>query len=126
MIRIAAIVLLNIIATLPAHAAEDNAPQNPDKDAVSRSVGGGDYSADKLSMFSLWQPNNKFSLYGKLSFHAVPGDAKAETQQRAATYGLHGQLDSMSKIGIHFGWDRYMAGQNASDNLYSLTATFKF
>ncbi len=131
--KIAAILLLYAIASMPVHAADDNtyalrqpATDTPDTSAaetrqfiVER--------IEKLSKFSLLQVNDKFSLYGKLSFPRInSGDADSTIHRDAATYGLHGQLDSTPRMGIRFGWDRYIAGQNANNNLYSLSAVVKF
>jgi hypothetical protein len=130
--RIAAITLLYAIAAMSAFAADDNAYPNPDTPDALRNAMLGEIraKADRLSKFSLLELNDNFSLYGKLSIPRLTGH-EAGIQRNAVTYGLHGQLGSIQgmgipKMGIRFGWNRYLAGSNTGDNLYSLTAEFKF
>lgn len=127
--KITAIVLLFAIASMPA-VADDNAlaPAKPDMNALDEPDGGvSKADIERMSRFNLLQRNNNFSLYGKLSIPRLDtGDAQSGGYRNATTYGLHGQLDTAPNMGIRFGWDRYVAGQNADDNLYSLTAVFKF
>lgn len=131
--KIAAITLLYAIASMPAYAADDNAYALLKMETETQDMPA--YEArqliveriETLSKFSLWQVNDNFSLYGKLSIPRITtGDAEAGTHRNAATYGLRGQLDSTPRIGIRFGWDRYIAGQNTNGNLYSLTAVVRF
>ncbi len=132
--KIAAIALLYTIASMPAFAADDdNAYAPPKLDMETLNTPADETRQliveriERLSKFSLLQVNDNFSLYGKLSFPRInAGDAASGTHRNAVTYGLQGQLDSTPKIGIRFGWDRYIAGRNTSDNLYSLTAVVKF
>jgi hypothetical protein len=131
--KITAISLLYALASVPAYGAGANtyAPlqlnmETPDSPAyetrrfiVER--------IETLSKFSLLQVDDNFSLYGKLSFPRIDRvNADSMIHRNAATYGLRGQFQTGSRIGIRFGWDRYIAGQNANDNLYSLTAVVRF
>ncbi|HEU0219539.1 MAG TPA: outer membrane beta-barrel protein [Gallionella sp.] len=84
-----------------------------------------------LSAIGLLPLNNNFSLYGKLGAARTNASVSAVTGVRRTTtiYGLGGQYNTTPRIGIRFGWDRYgmgVASQNADDDLYSLTAVFKF
>jgi len=124
--KIAVIALLYVIAVSPACADDAYGLAGPDADAGLLSADSGlESGLARLSTFSLLQVSDNFSLHGRLS---VPRITAAETgvQRNAATYGLRGQFDSSPKLGVRFGWDRYVAGQNSGDNLYSLTATVKF
>lgn len=126
--KIAAIVLLYVIATLPAFAADNDAhalsepdagtPPFPALDALKSEVA-------RLSSFKLLQVSDSFSLYGKLSVPRITA-AEVGAHRSSATYGLRGQLGGRSRVDIRFGWDRYIAGQYPNDNLYSLTATVDF
>ncbi|BBI98523.1 hypothetical protein FGKAn22_02160 [Ferrigenium kumadai] len=74
---------------------------------------------------------NNFSVYGKLGLARsnTTTSAATGTKRTAATYGLGGQYDATPMIGLRLSWERYgvgMTGQNASDDLYSLAALFKF
>ncbi|OGS81447.1 MAG: hypothetical protein A2061_04990 [Gallionellales bacterium GWA2_59_43] len=124
--KIAVIVLLYVIAALPAYADDAYMLAEPDANAVLLSADSGLKSGiARLSTFSLLQVSDTFSLHGKLT---VPRITAAETgvQRNAVTYGLRGQFDSSPTLGVRFGWDRYVAGRNSGDNLYSLTAIVKF
>ncbi len=131
--KIAAIPLLYAIVSIPAYAADDNAYASLRLDNEILNTPAAETRQfiveriEKLSKFSLLQVNDHFSLYGKLSFPRIrSGDADSVMHSDAPTYGLRGQFDSTPRIGIRFGWDRYIAGQNTNDNLYSLTAVVKF
>jgi hypothetical protein len=128
--KITAVVLLFAIASMPALAADDNAYTlaQPDMYALDKPASGtGRADIERMTTFSLLQSNNNFSLSGRLSIPRLnTGDALAGAYSNAPTYGLRGQFDSTPNLGIRFGWDRYVAGQNTDDNLYSLTAVFKF
>ncbi|BBI98524.1 hypothetical protein FGKAn22_02170 [Ferrigenium kumadai] len=131
--KIAAIALLSAIVPVPVYAVDDNAYVSikADDEALNTPA----YETrrliverlEKLSKFSLVEVSDNFSLYGKLSFPRIKSsDADNVIQRDAPTYGLHAQFNSPLRIGIRFGWDRYIAGQNANGNLYSLTAAVKF
>lgn len=82
-----------------------------------------------LSAIGLLPLNNSFSLYGKLEAARTDTGASAVTGVRRTTtlYGLGGQYDTTPRMGFRFGWNRYgVVGQNADDDLYSLTAVLKF
>lgn len=134
--NIAIVTLLYAFAAQPACASDDSTyafpkpgtdtPLSPDADATTWKS-----ELAKLTWFSLLQdqePENEgFSLHGGLfipRLHA--GGAEAGVRRNTATYGLHGQLNSSPKIGIRFGLDRYVAGENAGGNIYSLSARVKF
>lgn len=127
MIRIAAIALLYAAASLPAMAAEDdiytpadtNAPSQPPLTMVKAQI-------ERMCTFSLLETDGNFSLYGKLSIPRITTAQGVGPQPEAATYGLHGQFDRSARMGFKFGWDRYIAGQNAGNNLYSLSAVVRF
>lgn len=131
--KIATIALLYAITTMPAFAAEDYLAPEADAPDVLRNAMLGEIraKADRLSTFSLLEVNNNFSLYGKLSVPRLTTGIETGMQRNAVTYGLHGRLGSMAgigipKMGIRFGWNRDLAGQNTGGNLYSLTAEIKF
>ncbi|MFZ3019860.1 MAG: hypothetical protein WA056_15540 [Gallionella sp.] len=122
--NIAIATLLYAIAAQPVHASDDNARvfPEPDTDAAAWKSG-----LAKLTWFSLLQESEGFSLYGGLfipPLHA--GGIDIRMRRNAATYGLHGQLNSSPKIDILFGMDRYVAGENAGNNIFSLSARIKF
>ena len=128
--KIATIALLYAIAATPAFAAEDYAVQEPDtlRNAMLDKIR---TKADQLSTFSLLELNDNFSVYGKLSIPRLTTGNEAMMQRSAVTYGLHGRLGStqgmgIPKVGIRFGWNRYLAGPDTGGNLYSLTAEVKF
>lgn len=84
-----------------------------------------------LSAMGILPLENKFSLYGKLGVARSGTSTSTATgnNRTAATYGLGGQFNATTTIGLRVGWERYgvgMTGQNADDDLYSLAATFKF
>lgn len=137
--KIAAIALLYAISATPAFAADDYAysePGAPDAlgyatpSEIRANISKIRAKAGRLSTFSLVELNDNFSLYGKLSAPRFTGD-DAMLQRNAVTYGLYGRLGSVSgvgipKMGIRFGWNRYLAGPDTGGNLYSLTAEVKF
>lgn len=120
--RIAIIALLYATVSMPVFAAGD-AQALADADALRRHLGA---SVEEMSTFSLLKTNGSFSLYGKLSHPRLAGAEDLAPPRNAATYGLHGKFGNTSKVGIRFGWDRYIAGDHAGNNLYSLTAVVKF
>ncbi len=132
--KIAASTMLYVIASMPAYAAdEDNAYVSIKEDNETLNTPAYETRrliverVEKLSKFSLLQVNDNFSLYGKLSLPRLKtGDADNVIHRNAPTYGLRAQFGSTPRIGIRIGWERYIAGQNANDNLYSLTAVVKF
>lgn len=128
--RISVVALLYAIAGLPAYAADDGAYvfSAPDADRLlPPAVRSWKAELARLGTISLWQVNDGLALYGKLSVrHLHAGDAEAGIHYNSPTYGLRGQFDSPQGIGIRFGWDRYVAGANSGDDLYSLSATVKF
>ncbi|HXU93676.1 MAG TPA: outer membrane beta-barrel protein [Gallionella sp.] len=84
-----------------------------------------------LSAVGILPLQDKFSVYGKLGLARSDTSTSAATgtKRTAATYGLGGQYDATSMIGLRLSWERYgvgITGQNASDDLYSLAAVFKF
>lgn len=131
--KIATITLLYAIAAMPAFAADDNIYPKPDSPDALRNTMLGEIraKADRLSTFSLLELNGNFSLYSKLSIPRLTTGDKTMMQHNAFAYGLHGQLGSMAgigipKMGMRFGWNRYLAGPDTGGNLYSLTAEVKF
>lgn len=120
--RIAIVALLYATASMPVFAAGD-AQALAEADTLRQNLRAG---IDEISTFSLLETNGNFSLYGKLSHPRLAGAEDLAPPRDAATYGLHGQFGSTSTVGIRFGWDRYIAGDKAGDNLYSLTAVVKF
>lgn len=120
------------VSAMPAYAADDDIAYvslSPEMDAPNMSVNETRRfiveRIEKLSKFSLLQVNDNFSLYGKLSFPRI-GHSNSEIHRNSATYGVHAQFDGTPGLGIRFAVDRYIAGPNAGDNLYSVTANFKF
>lgn len=84
-----------------------------------------------LSAIGTMPLEGNFSAYGKL------GVTRSNTSTSVASgvrrtgvgFGLGGQYDATPMIGIRLGWERYsvgVVGQNASDDLYSLAAMFRF
>ncbi|HXU93677.1 MAG TPA: hypothetical protein VFP33_08485 [Gallionella sp.] len=131
--KIAAVILLCAVAPLPAYASDDDnvyASANADDEALNKQAHENRRfiveKFEKLSKFSLLQVNDNFTLYGKLSFPRIKSGDDSAIHRDGATYGLRGQFDSTSRVGIRFGWERYIAGQNTNDNLYSLTAVVRF
>jgi hypothetical protein len=127
---IAAIALLSAITSIPAYAGDHPAhvlikteTSNISPEATRRLFV---ERIESLSKFSFVQ-NDNFSLYGKLSFSRINReDVNEGMHHKAPTYGLHGHFVDNHKMRIHFGWDRCLAGQDTCDNIYSLTAVFKF
>ncbi|HCI13392.1 MAG: hypothetical protein A2063_10940 [Gallionellales bacterium GWA2_60_142] len=122
--NIAIVTLLYAIAAQPAYASDDNARvfPEPNTDAAAWKA-----ELAKLTWFSLRQESEGFSLYGGLfipPLHARGIDIRM--RRNAATYGLHGQFNSSPKIGILFGLDRYVAGENAGNSIFSLSTQIKF
>lgn len=131
--KIAAVALLYAIAAMQALASEDYAIPEPDAPEAPRNATLDKIreKADRWSTFSLVEVNDNFSLYGKLSIPRITTGSEAGMQHNAATYGLHGQFGGppgvgIKKMGFRFGWNRYLAGRNTGDNIYSLTAEIKF
>lgn len=131
--KIASIAVLYAIAPMHACAADDSAYASIKIETSAQEMSVYETrqfiveKIETLSRFSLLQVNDSFSVYGKLSFPRINhNDAYSGIHRDSATYGLHGQFDSTSRIGIRFGLDRYIAGHNTSGNLYSLTAAVKF
>jgi|SRR3989338_77862 len=131
--KITAIALLYAISAMPVFAADDYVYPEPDAPGELGNAMLGEIraKADRLSTFSLLELNGNLSLYSKLSIPRLTTGDKAWMQHNAVAYGLHGQLGSMAgigipKMGIRFGWDRYLAGPGTGGNLYSLTAEVKF
>jgi len=128
--KITAIVLLYTIAAMPAFAADGNAYPEPDASGTLGNTMFGEIRAnvDRMSTFSLLELNDKFSLHGKLSIPRFNSGDEAGIQRNAVTYGLLGSMTGIGipRMGIRFGWNRYLAGPNTSSNLYSLTAEVKF
>lgn len=129
--KITAIALLYAIA-MPAFATDGSVTTKPEADALrNATLNKIRAKADQLSTFSLLESKGNFSLYGKLSIPRLTTSDEFGMQHKAVSYGLHGQLGSVpgigpQKMGLRFGWNRYLAGPNAGDNLYSLTAEVKF
>lgn len=121
--KIAAATLLYAAASTPALAAGDDAQALAEADALRQSIRSG---IGRMSTLNLLETNGSFSLYGKLSHPRITGTEEFGSTRDAATYGLHGQFNSTQKTGIRFGWDRYISGEKAGDNIYSLTAVVKF
>lgn len=138
--KIAAIALLYAISAAPAFASDDYAysePGAPDAlgyvtpSEIMANISEIRIKADRLSTFSLVELNDNFSLYGKLSVPRLTSGNETMMQHGAVTYGLHGQVGSLPgmgipKVGIRFGWNRHLTGQDTGGNLYSLTAEIKF
>jgi hypothetical protein len=122
--NIAIVTLLYAIAAQPVYASDDNARvfPEPDTDAAVWKSG-----LAKLTWFNLLEESESFSLYGGFfipRLHVNGLDIRM--RRNAATYGLHGQLNSSPKIDILFGMDRYVAGKNAGNNMFSLSARIRF
>lgn len=84
-----------------------------------------------VSALGIMPLENNFSAFGKLGVVRSSTSTSIATgvKRTVATYGLGGQYDATPMIGIRFGWERYgvgVVGQNASDDLYSLAAMFRF
>lgn len=131
--KITAIALLYAISTMPVFAADDYVYPEPNAPYKlgNAMLGGINTKADRLSTFSLLELNSNFSLYGKLSIPRLTTGDEAMIQRNAVTYGLHGRLEGLPgigipKMGVRFGWNRYLASPNTGDNLYSLTAEVRF
>ena len=75
-----------------------------------------------------------FSLFGKLGFAMItgkPGGAYVgnESKSKAWTYGVGGQFNLNSSVGIRLGWDKYKfndSGLNGDASFTSVGALFKF
>jgi OOP family OmpA-OmpF porin len=75
-----------------------------------------------------------FSLFGKLGFAMItgePGGAYVGNKKtsKAWTYGLGGQFNLNSSVGIRLGWDKYKfndSGLNGDASFTSVGALFKF
>lgn len=125
--RIAAFALLYAVASMPALAADDSAYAPAETDASPQiTLKALKAEIERMSTFSLLEKNGGFSLYGKLSIPRISSAEEFAARRDAPTYGLRGQLVDTPKMGIKFGWDRYIAGKNSGDNLYSLTAVVRF
>ncbi|HZW24260.1 MAG TPA: hypothetical protein VFF26_02145 [Gallionella sp.] len=132
--NIAIVTLLYAIAAQPVCASDNStyAFPEPDMDTpLLPDAAAWKSELARLTWFSLLREQEHedevFSLYGGLfipRLHA--GGAEAGIRHNTATYGLHGQLNSSPKLDIRFGLDRYIAGKNAGDNVYSLSARVKF
>lgn len=78
--------------------------------------------------------NQNFSLFGKLGFAMITGSPGGsytgnDMKSRALTYGLGGQFNLGSSVGIRLGWDKYKfndTGLNGNASLTSVGALFKF
>lgn len=80
-----------------------------------------------------------FSLYGRLGYARTHTSASSTPtglgglNRSAANYGLGGQYDLSSQVGIRFGWDRYGAAvsnngvtSNFNVNVWSLGVLYRF
>lgn len=125
--RIAAIALLYAVASMPAVAADDSAYMPAETDATPQAaLKKLKAEIERMSTFSLLEKNGSFSLSGKLSIPRLSSADEFATRRDAPTYGLRSQLVDTPTMGVKFGWDRYIAGKNSGDNLYSLTAVVRF
>ncbi len=78
--------------------------------------------------------NEQFSLFGKVGYALITGKpggsfTGSDIKSRAFTYGVGGQLNLGSSVGIRLGWDKYKfndAGLNGNASLTSVGAIFKF
>lgn len=125
--KIAVIALLHVFASLPAYAVDEASPElnleipNPPADEATRLFV---ERLKEMGRFGLLQVGDGFSLYGQLS---VPRLAAVSGMPRnSAAGGLHVQFDGVRGVGLHFGWDRYVAGPDSGGSLYTLGATLRF
>ena len=131
--KIAAIALLYAVTAMPTIASADNAAPKPNASGAPSSITLSEIRGkfDRLSTLNLLESDGSFSLFGKLSIPRLSAGDEAGMQRNAITYGLYGQIGGVprmgtQKMGFRFGWNRYLAGPNIGDNLYSLTAVIKF
>ncbi|MEO8343145.1 MAG: porin family protein [Gallionella sp.] len=90
-----------------------------------------------LAVLGSYPFNEQFSLFGKLGYAMITGKpggsfAGSDTKNRAFTYGLGGQFNVNSTVGVRLAWDKYRFNDsnggygNGDANLYSIGGVFKF
>lgn len=84
-----------------------------------------------LSAVGTMPLEGNFSAYGKLGLTRsnTRTSVASGVRRTAVGFGLGGQYEATPMIGIRLGWERYgvgVVGQNASADLYSLAAMFRF
>jgi len=90
------------------------------------------FTALEVSAVGTFPINQQFSLYGKLGMASTKEEAFGLSGTRsAATYGLGGQFNASSNIGIRLGWEHYGFGDGAiftqgDASLVSVAGVFKF
>ena len=80
--------------------------------------------------------NEQFSLFGKLGYAMITSKfggsaAGPDAKSKAVTYGLGGQYNFSSGVGVRLGWDKYKLDDSSQSfnghvSLISVGAVFKF
>lgn len=103
---------------------------------ATESISASDMKSSELGLSAVgsFPINQDFSVYGKLGVaSATTKEAGAADAKRSAvTYGLGGQYNASSTIGIRLGYDHYDLGDSPATipegkaNLWSIGGVFKF